>query len=76
LEGKVAFCQRGFAVRTIFAVCAVAVLGLSLSGCAVYEVGSTVAGVGATVVGTTATVAGDIVTAPFPDSDSDKKKDK
>ena len=47
----------------------------SLSGCAVYEVGSTVVGVGATVVSTTATVAGAVITAPFPSSDDEKKKD-
>ena len=62
-------------MRAVFAASVLVVLGAGLSGCAVYEVGSTVVGVGATVVSTTATVAGAVVTAPFPSSDDDKKKD-
>jgi len=62
-------------MRAIVTVSALLLAGSALSGCAVYEVGSTVVDVGATVVKTTATVVGDVVTAPFPDSSDDKKKD-
>ena len=49
-------------------------MGLGLSGCAVYEVASTAVDVTTAVVGTAVDVAGDIITAPFPSDDSDKKK--
>ena len=62
-------------MRVFLTLSAAALAGLGLSGCAVIEVGSAVVGVGATVVSTTASVAGDVISAPFPDSSDDKKKD-
>ena len=55
---------------------ALALSGL-LSGCAVYEVGSTAVGAATTVVGTTVDVAGDVVSgaaSTVSGSDTDKKK--
>ena len=49
--------------------------GLSLSGCAAYEVASTAVDVTTTAVSTTAHAVGYVVTAPFGHGDSDKKKD-
>ena len=62
-------------MRVLITVSALVLAGLALSGCAAVEVGSAVVGLGATVVSTTASVAGDVITAPFPDSSDDKKKD-
>ena len=62
-------------MRVFVILSALALAALGLSGCAVVEVGSAVVGLGATVVSTTASVAGDVITAPFPDSSDDKKKD-
>jgi hypothetical protein len=63
----------GNSMRAAILASGVLVMGLSLSGCAVYEVASTAVDVTTTVVGATVDVVGDIVTAPFPSSDSDKK---
>jgi hypothetical protein len=63
-------------MRAAVIVFAILAAGFSLSGCAVYEVASAAVDVTTTVVGTAADVAGDIITAPFPSSDSDKKKSK
>ena len=63
----------GNSMRTAVITFVVIAAGVSLSGCAVYNVASTAVDVATTVVGTAADVAGDIVTAPFPSSDSDKK---
>ena len=60
-------------MRACLTLAAVAVLGLSLSACAVVDAGATVVGAGARVVGTAASVTADVVTAPFGGSD-DKKK--
>jgi len=62
-------------MRFVFAFGAIVALALGLSGCAVVSAGAAVVGAGASVVGTAADVAGDIITAPFPSGDSDKKKD-
>ena len=70
---------KGLPMRFVFAFGAVAALTFGLSGCAVVSAGAAVvsagASVGASVVGTAADLAGDAITAPFPVSDSDKKKD-
>jgi hypothetical protein len=66
---------KGDRMHPVLAFAAVAVLGLSLSACAVVDAGSAVVGAGAHVVGTAASVTADVVTAPFGGSDSgDKKK--
>jgi len=57
-------------MRFVFAFGAIVALALGLSGCAVVSAGAAVVGAGAA-----ADVAGDIITAPFPSGDSDKKKD-
>jgi hypothetical protein len=63
-------------MRAIAFASALAAAGL-LSGCAVYEVGSTAVGAAATVVGTTVNVAGDVVGGVADTvSGSDKKKDR
>ena len=63
-------------MRVIVTVSALLLAGISLSGCAVVEVGGAVIGVAGSVVSTTVDVAGAVITAPFPshDSDDDKKK--
>jgi hypothetical protein len=63
----------GNSMRTAVIAFAIIAAGFNLSGCAVYEVASTAVDITSTVVGTAADVAGDIITAPFPSSDSDKK---
>ena len=63
----------GNSMRAAVIAFAVIAAGFSLSGCAVYNVASTAVDVTTTVVGTAVDVAGDIITAPFPSSDSDKK---
>ena len=66
-------------MRIVFVSGAVTALAFGLSGCAVVSAGAAVVGasvsVGASVVGTAADLAGDAITAPFPASDSGKKKD-
>ena len=65
-------------MRIVFVFGAVAMLAVGLSGCAVVSAGTAVVGAGVsvatTVVSTTADIAGDVITAPFPSSDSDDKK--
>jgi hypothetical protein len=65
-------------MRTAFVFSVIAMLAIGLSGCAVVSAGTAVVGAGVsvatTVVSTTADVAGDVVTAPFPSSDSSDKK--
>ena len=61
-------------MRIVIALGAIAVLAVGLSGCAVISAGSAVVSAGASVVGTAADIAGDVITAPFPASDSDAKK--
>ncbi len=63
-------------MRIMISISAVVALGFCLSGCAVYEVGSTVVGATTSVVGGVASVAGTVVSAPFGSSDkSDSDKD-
>lgn len=63
----------GNSMRNAVIALAVIATGFSLAGCAVYTVASTAVDVTTAVVGTAADVAGDIITAPFPSSDSYKK---
>jgi hypothetical protein len=63
----------GNSMRGAVIVFAIIAAGVSLSGCAVYDVASTAVDVTTTVVGTAADVAGDIIIAPFSSSDSEKK---
>jgi hypothetical protein len=60
-------------MRALVIASAVIAMGLSLSGCAVYEVASTAVDVTTTVVSTTVDVVGAVVTAPFGHDDADKK---
>lgn len=48
-------------------------LGLTLSGCAVAEVGASVVGAGVSAASTAVDVTGDVVSAPFGGSDDGKK---
>lgn len=61
-------------MRAIAVACAVFTLGL-LSGCVVYNVGSTAVGAATTVVGTTVDVAGDVVGGVAGTVSGGKKKD-
>jgi hypothetical protein len=62
-------------MRALRIITAVVVLGISLPGCAAYEVASTAVDATTTVVGGAADIAGDVVTAPFGHG-SDKSEDK
>ena len=61
-------------MRAAITLAAVAMLGLSLAGCAVAEAGADVVGAGADIVGTAADVADDVVTSPFDKAEPAPKK--
>jgi hypothetical protein len=64
--------QWGISMRAVI-VSAIIALGLSLSGCVVYDVASTAVDVTGSVVGAAADVAGAVVSAPFGSSDKKPK---
>jgi hypothetical protein len=65
LAANITACKGENIMRRIAILAALTGLGLSLSGCAVAEVGGAVVGAGVSAASTAVSVTGDVVSAPF-----------